>query len=657
MWRVYTCLADQHDWRFVAVAVTICFIASFSAVSLFHRARAAAGRARVVWIAIAAATTGFGIWATHFIAMLAFMPGVAIGYDTDLTVVSLAAAAIVTGIGLAFAVYGAARWSVALGGAIVGAGIACMHYLGMWAVEVPGHIDWSWDLITASVGLGLLFGAVALPVAMRWPGKRGATGAAALLALAIVSHHFTAMGAVDIVPDPSKSIAASSLSPAVLAVVVASVAIALLGLSLISAFADRLLDEKGTMLEIAMNNMSQGLVMFDNAEQLIIANDRYIDLYGMSRDVVKPGCTLRALIKHRSDKGTLDLDVEKYRSDILKAIAADEANARMVETPDGRIISVINKPILGGKYWVGTHEDITDRQRAQQQRATIAEQEQRRAAIDAAIAAFRHEVEKVLRTVAESTSALRSTAASLSASSSGTSKQATDAVAISNESSVNVSAAASAAEELFASVEEISRQLGQTAELVRSAMAEAHKTNEEITGLSKAAQEIGDVVKLIRSIAGQTNLLALNATIEAARAGEAGKGFAVVATEVKSLAVQTAKATEQIAAQIAAVQTSTSIAVEAMRRNTERMQEINRWTSTVADSVRQQNAATGEISQNVAGAANGTRDLVAMLDKVAGAVANTRNSAETVLSASENVEAAAAILGDKVEGFLRSVAA
>ena len=156
---------------------------------------------------------------------------------------------------------------------------------------------------------------------------------------------------------------------------------------------------------------------------------------------------------------------------------------------------------------------------------------------------------------------------------------------MSNEASANVGAAAAAAEQLLASIEEISRQLGQTTDLVRTAVADAKETDDKVTGLAAAAQEIGDVVMLIRNIAGQTNLLALNATIEAARAGEAGKGFAVVATEVKSLAVQTAKATEQIAAQIAAVQNSTGSAAEAIRRNAERMREINRCTSSVASSV------------------------------------------------------------------------
>src|SRR5207302_1775319 len=124
-------------------------------------------------------------------------------------------------------------------------------------------------------------------------------------------------------------------------------------------------------------------------------------------------------------------------------------------------------------------------------------------------------------------------------------------------------------------------------EVVGVAAGEAKSTNDHVAGLAKAAQKIGNVVKLIQHIAGQTNLLALNATIEASRAGESGKGFAVVASEVKSLAVQTAKATEQISARIAAVQASTAAAVEGIRRNTERMQEINRYTSSIAASVEQ----------------------------------------------------------------------
>ena len=192
--------------------------------------------------------------------------------------------------------------------------------------------------------------------------------------------------------------------------------------------------------------------------------------------------------------------------------------------------------------------------------------------------------------------------------------------------------------------------------MVRSAVAEAETTNGQIAGLAEAAQKIGDVVKLIRDIAEQTNLLALNATIEAARAGEAGRGFAVVASEVKSLAVQTAKATEEIAAQILAVQDSTASAVEAIRSIGERMQEISGYTSAVAAAVEEQNAATGEISQNVSSAAQGAGTIVGGAGRRRRRRHRHAQSAETVLSASRSVESAVAALRGEVETFLGKVA-
>jgi methyl-accepting chemotaxis protein len=189
------------------------------------------------------------------------------------------------------------------------------------------------------------------------------------------------------------------------------------------------------------------------------------------------------------------------------------------------------------------------------------------------------------------------------------------------------------------------------------AVDEAQSTSGEMTTLAEIAQKIGDIVKLIQDIAEQTNLLALNATIEAARAGEAGRGFAVVASEVKSLAVQTAKATEAIVGQILAVQGSTTSAVDSIRRITQRMQEIQHYTSAVAASIEQQNAATGNISHNVATAAKASGTVANALTDVAGAAMETRMSAQTVLDTSQSVEAAIDDLRKQLEEFLTSVAA
>jgi methyl-accepting chemotaxis protein len=209
---------------------------------------------------------------------------------------------------------------------------------------------------------------------------------------------------------------------------------------------------------------------------------------------------------------------------------------------------------------------------------------------------------------------------------------------------------------LSKSIAEINRQLLRATEVIGAATNEAQSTNQDISGLAKAAKKIDDVVKLIQSVARQTNLLALNATIEAARAGAAGKGFAVVASEVKALAVQTGRATDDIAAQIAAVQSSTHSAVGAIANIADRMRDIQQFTSAIAVSVDQQSAATQEISGSVLAAAAGTKSVVSVLERVSRAIADMRSSADTVLAASQAVEKAADSLRGNVDGFLRKVA-
>jgi len=409
-------------------------------------------------------------------------------------------------------------------------------------------------------------------------------------------------------------------------------------------------------MAIAINNMSQGLCMFDRNERLVICNRRYMNLYQLPAEVVKPGCALMSLLDYRRSTGTFAGDPQEYRESLVSAMAQGKTVSSEVKSASGHLVLVINHPMAEGG-WVATHEDITDRRDAERERAALHEKAQRRSIVERAIAVFREHVELHLRTVSDGALAMRATATDLLASSGQTAQRSDGAVAASNEASTNVETAAVAADELAGSVGEIGRQLTATSDVVRAAVGEAQGTNARIGALSQAAQKIGDVVKLIRNIAGQTNLLALNATIEAARAGEAGKGFAVVAAEVKSLAVQTAQATEDIARLIGAVQASTVGAVEAIGRIASRMHEIDGCTSAVSATVQQQSAATAEISQNVTGAADGARLVVSVLGNVTDAAAQTRQSAETVLIASQAVETTVAVLRREVEGFLARVAA
>ena len=419
------------------------------------------------------------------------------------------------------------------------------------------------------------------------------------------------------------------------------------------------LEQTNLRFNTALENMTHGLCMFDADKRLVICNDRYASLYRLPPELLIPGTAHEAIIGHRVTHGLLKGETGSGAVDqkltALGRHSSEKISSRIDELADGSLVRVVRQPMKGGG-WVATHEDITERQQLEKQRDNMLAQENRRLLTESAISSFRERVEEVLGMVGNNTNAMKSMASTLIGSSEETTRHAEGALRESNEASANVSSVATAAEELSASIAEINFQLAQTTELVGSAVNKAKATNVEYAGLAEAAVKIGDVVKLIRNIAGQTNLLALNATIEAARAGEAGRGFAVVASEVKSLAVETAKATEEIARHILAVQQSTGGAVEAVHGIEQGMLEISTRTSGAAASVLEQNAATSEITRNAVNAARGTSAVVTALNKVSDAAIGTRVAAETVLTASDSVDASVGSLRAEIESFLNKVA-
>jgi methyl-accepting chemotaxis protein len=268
---------------------------------------------------------------------------------------------------------------------------------------------------------------------------------------------------------------------------------------------------------------------------------------------------------------------------------------------------------------------------------------------------FEGSVRASLDILTQSAGDMRATAQNMSTMAHEASQQTSTVASVAEQATVNVQTVAVATEELSASVSEIGRQVAHSTEIAGKAVAEADRTNATVQGLSEAAQKIGDVVGLINDIASQTNLLALNATIEAARAGDAGKGFAVVANEVKSLASQTAKATEEISAQVAAMQNATGEAVQAIGGIGGTIAAINQIATAIASAVEEQGAATREIARNVQQAAAGTGQVSSEIASVSRAAGAAGDSATSVRTAAEQLNEQASALRTGIDSFLANI--
>ncbi len=293
----------------------------------------------------------------------------------------------------------------------------------------------------------------------------------------------------------------------------------------------------------------------------------------------------------------------------------------------------------------------------QQERAALQQQEQRHRQTQQAIQDFESGVGATLQRIRGNIDGLHQSATSLTSDAQTMQTSTRHVLEATNEATMSVETVSAAGQELSKSIHEISQHVQNTATTTQTLAAEALEAREKINGLAQLAQKIGEIVNLINDIASQTNLLALNATIESARAGEAGKGFAVVANEVKHLAGQTSRATEDIAAQVGAIQSETNSVVQSIERISDTVNQVNEMSGTIAAAVEEQNAATSEIARNVDAASNRTRSAAENIGEVADATNRNETQANEVYKSADQLMSDNEDLRRQIENFIKAVGA
>jgi diguanylate cyclase (GGDEF)-like protein len=381
MFRVLYCLTTGHEPRLLALALGVCVVTSVAALSLFAMGRQCTGGRRYAWAGLAGACGGTGIWATHFVAMLAYNAGVPLRYDPFITAQSLLIAIAFSAAGFAVAVSNR-RHAPLLGGAIIGVAIAAMHFRGMQAIVVPGTFAWDEPMLAFSLFAGLAFATASMAVFDRVSARYAVGLAAVLLALAVSGLHSVAMTAVTVTPDPTIDAAAGmnkiGLAFAVVSVtlVVVLCAVAAIAIQRAALRFETLLREQNALFEAAVHYLPVALSMFDRHQRLIMCNPAYGKLYGLGETDIRPGDTFSDIVLQHVEReqGGSAQAMEGARAWIahhLNKLAEGNAFSEVLRLHDGRTIHKRVGPIEGGG-WVDVQEDVTSTTRANEQVAWLA---------------------------------------------------------------------------------------------------------------------------------------------------------------------------------------------------------------------------------------------------------------------------------------------
>jgi diguanylate cyclase (GGDEF)-like protein len=364
MYRVLSCLVAEHNNWLVLLAVLVCIATTLTSFLMYSIAEAC-GRRKLLWAAVTGVSAGSGIWATHFVAMLAYKGALPTQYEPVATTTSLLIAIAVAAVGFGVSTRPGRQWA-ATGGAIIGLAIGTMHFAGMTALVIPGTIAWDTDLVDTSLILGCAIAALAMLEFHSRSGMRAILSAGALLTLAICALHFTAMGAVTIQPDPTVVFEGIGMDRTYLAVAIATVTFIVLLSSFAAAIVQRTnfrheaaLREQNGLLEGAVRHLPVALSMFDAEQRLIMCNPAYQQLYCLSTDVTRAGTRFADIVSSQQQQSGGDGASFSIAQHLLK-LGCGNTFTETVHLDDGRTIVKKVGPIAGGG-WVDVQEDITER--------------------------------------------------------------------------------------------------------------------------------------------------------------------------------------------------------------------------------------------------------------------------------------------------------